>query len=136
MNIIAEKTVGGKKLQREFSPFAWKLLGNNTNGWVQINKIESAKEVKSIPLPPKGETSAEEVFPPKPIAQPVIESDSIPQNVKDEFFAEVNQISKPLVKDYFDKINHTYKNNASVKALREELAIVMNYSIDALKKAF
>lgn len=126
---------------KQFSDYAWKLLGKNRNGWEQVSDSIAQNIAKKTKMPDSGQKSA----PTKQVVEntvteeekaPTVNTSNTLEEVtvdgKDLFVKAVKEsgITKTQIKDFLDSKEVSYKVNDSLETLSiilfEQLATVEN----------
>lgn len=142
MSVVAFKN--GKK--QVFSDLAWRLLGNNKNGWVErdhqtIGNTLELKRPDMGPMIPSKEVKIENTINTGETEEEALErliKESKPtKNKKSEFMKAIEGISKSQIKDFLDQQNPPvkYRNNAKDEDLKMILAETLEFDIVKLQKA-
>lgn len=150
--VIAEK----KGQRRKFTEAGWKLLGNNKNGWAEVQ----AQAVTNIQPPTNSVKSKPNTGnKPHPITNVKADSTEKVQEVtnvtegqtaqtitntagdaegKEEFLKAAASLGKTAIKEFFDAQNPPVKvsNRAGIEDLREQLGEFLLWNVDAFNKKF
>lgn len=127
--------------KKNFSDYAWKLLGKNKNGWEQVSDSVAKNIVNKTDMPDSGQKSA----PTKQVVENTVieeEKDSTVNTSnaleeatvdgKDLFVKAVKEsgITKAQIKDFLDSKEVSYKVNDSLETLSsilfKQLATIEN----------
>lgn len=148
--VIAEK----KGQRRKFTDAAWKLLGNNKNGWAEVasqavsnvaqtvtpaakpntgnkpQKITNVKTEESEKAQPVTNVAKEES------AQPIV--NTVGGASKEQFLKAAESLGKTAIKEFFDSQNPPVKvsNRANIEELREQLGDYLLWNVEAFNKKF
>lgn len=134
---------------KEFSDYAWKLLGSRRNGWEKVSDSVAENTVGKKDPPPSGTASKqvvsntakkdEEKNPPAVIndANPPAGNEGLSSTEKETFLNAVkdNSITKNQIKDFLDSKEVSYKANDSLDTLSAILFEQLK-TVEALKTQF
>lgn len=139
------------KITKKFTSIAWTNLGENKNGWVEVNPtpvVNTAPEKKTPP--PNGDSTkqsektvtVDNTAEAEEKKQDEVEVDNSATatseaEAESEFskLAKAN-LNKAQIKDYLDAKELTYKSNSSLDALVGTLSTLFNGDVETLKKEF
>lgn len=135
------------KQVRKFNLLEWDLLGKNKNGWemIQDQKATSNVDVKIKPSTGEKKESSGEQFVSNEIASGQeqeaenISKDEDEQKHKDEinsFLIATEGFTKGVIKDFFDKNNIKYDNNAKLDELKIKLGEHLKWNVESLAENF
>lgn len=150
MDIIAQKEIKGKILRQRFTELAWKLLGKEKNGWVEVNEKQTISNIQKPNTGQKIENIANEKVKEKqvienqatehaaPINKKILTEDEIDEKKISEFMKSIDGFNKGTIKDFFDEQDPPieYSNKATAPELKKQLAEHFKYDIVKLQEKF
>ena len=124
---------------RKFTEIAWKNLGANKNGWVEI---QDQQVTNSIQKPEMKAGKSVEVPAVKVVSEPVAEVEVEKPEVKKlsiddkKAFVEkhLSQFEKSAIKDFLDSVSVSYGKKDSEEVLRVKLAEFVEYNEEKLNQ--